>query len=126
MIERLPCLAPAILQIGSDITLEVIKCAIGNEDVRECDITFPADAQQFDLPAIVRKAFERQFDVGLTDELNLQTQSDFKVLLALVPGIAAYVWIFGGGILLTLLLASVRRSMTSQAPPRAAWWPLAC
>jgi Na+-translocating ferredoxin:NAD+ oxidoreductase subunit D len=29
-----------------------------------------------------------------------------KVLLALVPGIIAYVWIFGGGILLTLLLAT--------------------
>lgn len=31
----------------------------------------------------------------------------FKVLLALVPGIAAYVWIYGSGILVTLLLASI-------------------
>jgi electron transport complex protein RnfD len=30
-----------------------------------------------------------------------------KVLLALVPGIAAYVWVFGGGILVTLTLASI-------------------
>lgn len=30
-----------------------------------------------------------------------------KVILALLPGIAAYVWVFGGGILVTLLLASV-------------------
>lgn len=30
-----------------------------------------------------------------------------KVLLALVPGIVAYVWIFGGGILLTLGLATI-------------------
>lgn len=30
-----------------------------------------------------------------------------RVLLALVPGIAAYVWVFGGGILVTLVLASV-------------------
>jgi electron transport complex protein RnfD len=30
-----------------------------------------------------------------------------KVLLALVPAILAYVWIFGGGILITLVLASV-------------------
>ena len=30
-----------------------------------------------------------------------------KVLLALVPAILAYVWIFGGGILITLALASV-------------------
>lgn len=30
-----------------------------------------------------------------------------KVMLALVPAIAAYVWIFGGGILITLALASV-------------------
>ena len=30
-----------------------------------------------------------------------------KVLLALVPGIFAYVWIFGGGILVTLTLATV-------------------
>jgi electron transport complex protein RnfD len=29
-----------------------------------------------------------------------------KVLLALVPGIAAYVWIFGGGILVTIALAT--------------------
>ena len=29
-----------------------------------------------------------------------------KVLLALVPGVIAYVWVFGGGILVTLLLAT--------------------
>ena len=29
-----------------------------------------------------------------------------KVLLALVPGIAAYVWVFGGGVLVTIALAS--------------------
>jgi electron transport complex protein RnfD len=31
----------------------------------------------------------------------------FKVLLALVPGIAAYMWVFGSGILITLTIASV-------------------
>ena len=31
----------------------------------------------------------------------------FKVLLALVPGIAAYVWVYGGGILVTLILATI-------------------
>ena len=31
----------------------------------------------------------------------------FKVLLALVPGIAAYVWVYGGGVLVTILLATV-------------------
>ena len=30
----------------------------------------------------------------------------FKVLLALVPGIAAYVWVFGGGVLVTIVLAT--------------------
>lgn len=30
-----------------------------------------------------------------------------KVMLALVPGIAAYIWVFGGGILVTLTLASL-------------------
>jgi electron transport complex protein RnfD len=30
-----------------------------------------------------------------------------KVLLALLPGIAAYVWVYGGGILVTLAIASV-------------------
>lgn len=30
-----------------------------------------------------------------------------QVLLALVPGIIAYVWVFGGGILVTLLLATI-------------------
>lgn len=30
-----------------------------------------------------------------------------KVLLALLPGIAAYVWVYGGGILISLILASV-------------------
>ncbi len=37
-----------------------------------------------------------------------------KVLLALVPGIAAYVWVFGGGILVTLALASVT-ALASEA-----------
>jgi Na+-translocating ferredoxin:NAD+ oxidoreductase subunit D len=37
-----------------------------------------------------------------------------KVLLALVPGIAAYVWVFGGGILVTLTLASVA-ALVSEA-----------
>jgi electron transport complex protein RnfD len=37
-----------------------------------------------------------------------------KVLLALVPGIAAYVWVYGGGILITLLLASVT-ALVSEA-----------
>lgn len=31
----------------------------------------------------------------------------FKVLLALVPGITAYVWVFGGGILISLSLATL-------------------
>ena len=31
----------------------------------------------------------------------------FKVLLALVPGIIAYVWVFGGGVLVTIALATV-------------------
>jgi electron transport complex protein RnfD len=31
----------------------------------------------------------------------------FKVLLALLPGIAAYVWVYGGGILVTLTLATI-------------------
>ena len=31
----------------------------------------------------------------------------FKVLLALLPGIIAYVWVFGGGILVTIILATI-------------------
>ncbi len=31
----------------------------------------------------------------------------FKVLLALVPGIAAYVWVYGGGVLVTISLATI-------------------
>ena len=31
----------------------------------------------------------------------------FKVLLALVPGIAAYVWVYGGGVLVTIALATL-------------------
>lgn len=38
----------------------------------------------------------------------------FKVLLALVPGIAAYVWLFGSGILITLALASAT-ALASEA-----------
>ncbi len=37
-----------------------------------------------------------------------------KVLLALVPGIVAYVWIFGSGVLVSLLLASVT-ALVSEA-----------
>ena len=35
----------------------------------------------------------------------------FKVLLALVPGIAAYVWMFGGGVLVTIALATMTALM---------------
>lgn len=38
----------------------------------------------------------------------------FKVLLALIPGIVAYVWVFGSGILVTLALASVT-ALVSEA-----------
>jgi H+/Na+-translocating ferredoxin:NAD+ oxidoreductase subunit D len=38
-----------------------------------------------------------------------------KVLLALVPGIAAYVWVFGGGILVTLTLASLTALLSETA-----------
>lgn len=37
-----------------------------------------------------------------------------KVLLALLPGIAAYVWVFGGGVLITLTLASLT-ALVSEA-----------
>ncbi len=36
----------------------------------------------------------------------------FKVLLALIPGIITYVWVFGGGILITLTLATVTALLT--------------
>ncbi|HEY8354474.1 MAG TPA: electron transport complex subunit RsxD [Methylophilaceae bacterium] len=42
----------------------------------------------------------------LTDAPSV-TSIMLRVLLALVPGIAAHVWVFGGGILMTLALASV-------------------
>ncbi len=38
----------------------------------------------------------------------------FKVLLALVPGIAAYVWMFGGGVLMTIALATIT-ALTAEA-----------
>ncbi len=37
-----------------------------------------------------------------------------KVMLALVPGIAAYVWVFGGGVLVSLALASIT-ALASEA-----------
>ncbi|MFA6180307.1 MAG: electron transport complex subunit RsxD [Candidatus Methylopumilus sp.] len=37
-----------------------------------------------------------------------------KVLLALLPGIAAYVWVYGGGVLVTLMLASIT-ALVSEA-----------
>lgn len=39
----------------------------------------------------------------------------FKVLLALVPAIMAYVWIFGGGILVTLTLATITALLAEAA-----------
>lgn len=39
----------------------------------------------------------------------------FKVLLALVPGILAYVWVYGGGILVTLSLATLTALTTEAA-----------
>ena len=38
-----------------------------------------------------------------------------KVLLALVPGIAAYVWIYGGGVLVTIVLATITALATEAA-----------
>ena len=38
----------------------------------------------------------------------------FKVLLALVPGIAAYVWVYGGGVLVTIVLATAT-SLVAEA-----------
>ena len=38
----------------------------------------------------------------------------FKVLLALVPGIIAYVWVFGGGVLVTIALATAT-ALASEA-----------
>jgi Na+-translocating ferredoxin:NAD+ oxidoreductase subunit D len=38
-----------------------------------------------------------------------------KVLLALVPGIIAYVWVFGGGILVTIVLATVTALVAEAA-----------
>jgi electron transport complex protein RnfD len=39
----------------------------------------------------------------------------FKVLLALVPGIIAYVWVYGGGILVTITLATVTALIAEAA-----------
>lgn len=39
----------------------------------------------------------------------------FKVLLALVPGIVAYVWVFGGGVLVTIALATVTALLAEAA-----------
>ncbi|MGB4812839.1 MAG: electron transport complex subunit RsxD [Methylophilaceae bacterium] len=42
----------------------------------------------------------------ITDATSVSTMM-LKVLLALVPGILAYVWIYGGGILVTIALATI-------------------
>ena len=39
----------------------------------------------------------------------------FKVLLALVPGIIAYVWVFGGGVLVTIALATATALLAEAA-----------
>ena len=39
----------------------------------------------------------------------------FKVLLALVPGIFAYVWVFGGGVLVTITLATATAILAEAA-----------
>ena len=39
----------------------------------------------------------------------------FKVLLALVPGIIAYVWVFGGGVLVTITLATATALLAEAA-----------
>jgi Na+-translocating ferredoxin:NAD+ oxidoreductase subunit D len=39
----------------------------------------------------------------------------FKVLLALVPGIAAYVWVYGGGVLVTITLATITALVAEAA-----------
>lgn len=49
----------------------------------------------------------------ITDSPTVSTIM-FKVLLALVPGIAAYVWIYGGGILISIILATLT-ALTAEA-----------
>ncbi|MBC7755660.1 MAG: electron transport complex subunit RsxD [Bdellovibrio sp.] len=39
----------------------------------------------------------------------------FKVLIALVPGIIAYVWVYGGGVLVTIVLATITALVAEAA-----------
>ncbi len=48
----------------------------------------------------------------------------FKVLLALVPGIVSYVWVFGGGILVTIALASATALLAEAAMLKARKRPI--
>jgi len=50
----------------------------------------------------------------LSEQASVSTVM-LKVLLALVPGIAAYVWMFGSGVLLSLLLASATALLAEAA-----------
>lgn len=50
----------------------------------------------------------------ITDAPSVSTIM-FKVLLALVPGIIAYVWVYGGGILVTLTLATLTALVAEAA-----------
>ena len=50
----------------------------------------------------------------LSENISVSTLM-LKVLLALVPGIAAYVWVYGSGVLISLLLASATALLAEAA-----------
>ncbi len=61
----------------------MLQLAIGNEHVGERVFAFLTDAEQLDLLAIVGKALEGKFHIGLTNEVDLQAQAALKLLLLL-------------------------------------------
>ena len=83
MISGVSVLVLFLFEVLCNVLLEVLQLAIGNEHVGERVFAFLTDAEQLDLLAIVGKALEGKFHIGLTNEVDLQAQAALKLLLLL-------------------------------------------
>ena len=79
MVKRLSLGPFPLRQVVGNVLLEVCEPSIRYKDICERPVALLANAQEFDLPGLIRQALECQCDIRLTDELNLQAQPAFQL-----------------------------------------------
>ena len=79
MVSGITILVLLLLKVLRNDPLKVVKLAIGDEDVGNGLVSLLAYAEEFDFLALITKALESHFHIGLTDELDLQAQAAFNI-----------------------------------------------